>query len=70
MQPARISSRKYPPPTPTVGQWKFLGGGGTKEYKFSKDTTEIFDAHKKNFPQGRKRHNRSYETYLSICGLF
>ena len=23
-----------------VGQWKFLGGGGTKEYKFSKDTTE------------------------------
>ena len=43
MQAARISSKKisipFPPP-PTVGQWKFLGGGGTKEYKFSKDTTE------------------------------
>ena len=44
MQAARISSRKNihtpPPPPHGVGQWKFLGGGGTKEYKFSKDTTE------------------------------
>ena len=66
MQAAIISSIKYPypPPPPQDGQWKFLGDGGTKEYKFLKDTTEIFDAHKKNFPQGCKRHNRSYETYF------
>ena len=27
-------------------------------------------AQEKNFAQGYKRHDRSYETFLSICGLF
>ena len=52
---------------PTDGQWRFLGGEGAKGYKFPRGTG---GAHGNNFPQGCKRRDRSYEKYLSICGLF
>ena len=62
---ASCDSRKYPYPSPPGGQWKFLGGGGggAKGQKF---TRGMGGAHKKNFPQGCKRRDRSYETYLYI----
>ena len=60
-------SRKYPyPPPPTDGEWKFLRGGGAKGKKFLRS---MGGAHEKHFPQGCNRRDRSYETYLIICGL-
>ena len=64
-------SRKYPyPPPPTDGQWKFLGGGGGGVAKGLTFPRGMESAYERNFSQGCKRRDWSYETYLSICGLF
>ena len=60
-------------PPPSDGQWKFLGGGGLRGRNFrgARGGGGGLGAHRKNFPQVQgKRHDRSYETYLSLCGLF
>ena len=54
-----------PPPRMVNGISK--GWGGAKGQKFLRG---MGGAHEKNFPQGYKRRERSYESYLSMCGLF
>ena len=56
-----------PPPQRMVNGNSKGVGGGAKGLTFPRG---MESAYERNFSQGCKRRDRSYETYLSICGLF